>query len=120
MKARIEADFTEKWYSRADSERTDHLKDFWHDWIGLSENAPSKVTRPEELETWALLSAAYEHYQRDPYDYADSSYLECSGRWIEDVTEDGRVTVKVASVKKGSRTSWIDIECVHETDYVQL
>lgn len=90
--------------------------------IGLSESAPSKVTRLEKLETWALLSTTHEHHHHKPYDIDDDSYLECSGRWVEDISEDGKVTIKIASVSKGRRreTGWITLECVHETDYFQL
>ncbi|GAG31877.1 unnamed protein product, partial [marine sediment metagenome] len=120
VKARISGGYTRKWYSRADSEYTDCSMEFWHDWIGLSENAPSKITRPEELETWALLSAAYEHYQREPLDLDDDSYLRCSGRWVEDVSEDGKVTMNIGSVSKGTESIWITLECVHDTEYFQL
>ena len=109
-----------KWYSRASSERTNHYYDYWHDWIGLSENAPSKITRPEELETWARLSTTYNHYERDEYDLRDASYLKCSGRWVEDISDDGEVTIKTASVLDESETSLIYLKCVHETEYFQL
>ncbi|MHA1112794.1 MAG: hypothetical protein ACTSRE_17030 [Promethearchaeota archaeon] len=59
LKVRISGSYTMKWYSRADTERTSHYLDYRHDWIGLSESAPTKVSRPEELETWASLSTAY-------------------------------------------------------------
>ncbi|MFX0106793.1 MAG: hypothetical protein ACFE7R_00760 [Candidatus Hodarchaeota archaeon] len=120
VKARISGSFVEKWYSRADSERTSHYLDFRHDWIGLSESAPSKVSTPEELETWALLSTAYEYHEHDPYYVDDSSYLDCSGRWVEDISEDGRVTIMIASVSKRWEGVLPQVECVHETEHVQL
>lgn len=120
VKARISGYFTRKWYSRAEREYNDHSKDFWHDWIGIAEKAPSKVAQPEELETWALLSTTYKCHRHDPYDLDDDSYLECSGRWVEDISEDGRVTIKVASVVEGNEAIWKTLECVHETEYFQL
>ena len=117
VKARISGYFIEKWYSRADSERTQHSMKFSHDWIGLSENTPSRVTRPEELETWALLSTAYEYHEHDPKYVSNSLNVKCSGRWVEDISEDGRVTIKIVSESEGRE--WKS-ECVHETEYVQL
>ena len=120
VKARISGYFTEKWYSRAASERTRHSLEFSHDWIGLSVDAPLKVSRPEELETWALLSTAYEYYEHEPKYVSSTRNVKCSGRWVEVISEDGRVTIKIESTpEEVSGSEWKE-ECVHETEYVQL
>ena len=63
----------------------------WRDWIGLIESAPNKVSRPEELDEWALLATSYLR------EYTDiGEWGRHNGRWISDLQSDGTVTIFIA------------------------
>ncbi|NVM03878.1 MAG: hypothetical protein HWN67_16220 [Candidatus Helarchaeota archaeon] len=82
-----------KWDQTTDRASGDPFsKENWWDWIGLAENAPAKVTCLEELDNWALYTTSYVIWYRDvqyPAPWGDHS-----GRWVENITEDGKVTVR--------------------------
>ena len=62
-----------------------------HDWIGPSATAPGKVSRPSQLERWALIST---NYLRE---YTDKGcWGNHKGRWVEDLSPDGIATLYIA------------------------
>ncbi len=63
----------------------------WRDWIGLANSAPTKVSRPEELEEWALLTTTY---LREYTDWGE--WGRHKGRWVKDLQADGTVTILIA------------------------
>lgn len=120
VKSRISCGFTVKWYSRAATERTTHSYKYWQDWVGNAETAPKKITRPKKLNEWARLSTTYNFYQRNPEDINDNSYLKCSGRWVEEISEKGKATLKVASLIEEDGHIWATLECKEENKFIQL
>jgi len=87
----------------------------WRDWIGLAESAPDKVSIPEELDNWALLSTTYSRTYRDiqipdPWGFH-------SGRWVEALSEDGIVTVRVVTEE---RFQDVSPETKTTTEYIDL
>lgn len=63
----------------------------WRDWIGLTESAPNKVSRPEELDEWALITTTYLREYTDTGEWGRHK-----GRWISDLWADGTVTILIA------------------------
>jgi len=70
----------------------------WCDWIGLAESAPMKASTPEELDNWALLSTSYRRIYRD-IQFPGPWGLH-SGRWVENLDEDGNVKVRIVLNEK--------------------
>jgi len=63
----------------------------WRDWIGLADSAPPKVSRPEELDEWALLTTIYLR------EYTDTgNWGRHKGRWVSDLQADGTATILIA------------------------
>ena len=75
-----------------DDSSADH-DEFWkcamRDWIGPLENAPKKVTKPEDLDKWALVNMKFQ-------DHMESN---STGRAVENILKDGTVIIKVAGGK---------------------
>jgi hypothetical protein len=63
-----------------------------YDWIGPAASAPHKVTDPEELDAWAVLSTLY---VREYNDVGIWGVQE--GSWVESLGEDGTVTIREAN-----------------------
>ena len=63
----------------------------WRDWIGLANSAPTKVSRPEELDKWAILATTYFREYTDTGDWGKHE-----GQWISELQEDGTVTIQEA------------------------
>ncbi|MFX1451462.1 MAG: hypothetical protein ACFFCM_11505, partial [Promethearchaeota archaeon] len=63
----------------------------WCDWIGLIDTAPPKVSNPEELDEWALLTKTYLREYTDTGDWGRHK-----GGWVSDLQGDGTVTIHVA------------------------
>lgn len=63
-----------------------------YDWIGPAASAPHKVTDPEELNAWAVLST---FYVREYNDVGIWGVHE--GSWVESLSEDGTVTIREAN-----------------------
>jgi len=82
-----------------------------YDWIGSKKSAPSKVSKPEELDTWASLKLKY---ARENTDVGIWGVHE--GSWVEELKEDGTVTIRDA---KG-RYEDEDPQTLGETRTIQL
>ena len=65
-----------------------------YDWIGPKDSAPKEVSTSEELDAWARISLKYARENTDV-----GIWGVHSGSWIEDLEEDGTVTIRDA---KGS------------------
>ncbi|MCK5264803.1 MAG: hypothetical protein KAR03_04280 [Candidatus Thorarchaeota archaeon] len=65
-----------------------------YSWIGPKESTPNKVSTPEELDTWASVSLKYASENTDV-----GLWGVHQGSWVEDLKEDGTVTIRDA---KGS------------------
>jgi hypothetical protein len=86
----------------------------WRDWIGLAESAPFAASTPEDLDKWALLSMTYSRTYRDIQ--VPGPWGIHSGRWVEELSEDGVVKVRVVTSERFrdvSPESMSTIEYVH-------
>jgi hypothetical protein len=81
-----------KWTPSTDRLKGDRYEAHdWRDWIGLANSAPTKVSRPEELDEWGLLST---NYLRE---YTDTgTWGRHKGRWVSELQADGTVTILIA------------------------
>ena len=70
----------------------------WRDWIGLAESAPLKASIPEDLDKWVLLSTTYRRTYRDIQ--VPGPWGIHSGRWVEELREEGIVKVRVVTNEK--------------------
>ena len=70
----------------------------WYNWIGLPEDAPEKVAHPDELDSWALLSAYYRLTFRDVQYPAPFGHHE--GRTVKNFTEDGKGEMLVVEERR--------------------
>ena len=70
----------------------------WYNWIGLPDNAPKKVAHPDELDSWALLSAYYRLTFRDVQYPAPFGHHE--GRTVKNFTEDGKGEMLVVEERR--------------------
>ncbi|MHA1960402.1 MAG: hypothetical protein ACW99U_09235 [Candidatus Thorarchaeota archaeon] len=62
-----------------------------YDWVGPIDSAPEKASTPGDLEEWAQIKTTY------TCEYTDVGlWGEHQGRWVDDVGEDGTVTIRVA------------------------
>jgi hypothetical protein len=78
-----------------------------HDWIGLIENVPMSVTRPEDLDSWALYTTSHSYTQRD---WA----VDTVGSYVEEINEHGKVTAIIVD-------KYFDEKPQSEyTEYIQL
>ncbi|MHA1220598.1 MAG: hypothetical protein ACTSQB_02580 [Candidatus Heimdallarchaeota archaeon] len=59
----------------------------WYDWLGLAETLPKAVSRPEELDEWALLSTYYRLTFRDVQ--YPGPFGHHSGRMVKSFKLDG-------------------------------
>ncbi len=66
----------------------------WRDWIGVNMSVPLKVSRPEDIESWALLSTKNKRVYRDIQ--SPGPWGHQNGRWVEELLEDGTVTIYIA------------------------
>jgi hypothetical protein len=82
-----------------------------YDWIGPKESAPKKVSTKEELDAWAGISLKY---ARENTDFG--IWGVHSGSWVEDLKEDGTVTIR--DVKGAYQDE--DPQSMGETRIVQL
>ena len=62
-----------------------------YDWIGPAESKPSDVSKPEELDDWATLNLKYARENTDV-----GLWGVHKGSWVEDIKEDGTVTIRDA------------------------
>ena len=82
----------------------------YHDWIGEVKSAPKTVAHTEELYDWALLHVGYERQYTDV-----GSWGVHSGRWVDDVTPEGIVKLRVES-----KRTFQDVAPVSETTAQQV
>jgi HEAT repeat protein len=62
----------------------------FNNWIGEAKSAPKEFAHLEELDKWALIHTEYER------EYTDvGSWGVHKGRWIESITPDGIVTLRI-------------------------
>lgn len=58
----------------------------WYDWLGLAETVPKIITKPEELDEWALISTYYKITFRDVQYPGPFGFHE--GRMVKDFNKD--------------------------------
>ncbi|MHA2151251.1 MAG: hypothetical protein ACXAAQ_04575 [Candidatus Thorarchaeota archaeon] len=82
-----------------------------YDWIGPKDSAPEKVSTSKELDEWASLNLKYARENTDV-----GLWGVHSGSWVEDLKEDGTVTIRDA---KGAYQDE-DPQSLGETRIMQL
>jgi HEAT repeat protein len=82
----------------------------FNDWVGEAKSAPSVVSDLEDLNKWALLHTMYERQYTDV-----GSWGVHVGRWIDSISPDGIVTLKVQSSRR-----FQDVSPVAETTSEQI
>ena len=83
----------------------------WYDWIGRTESAPAKVSKPEDLERWAIVSTCYLR------EYTDVGvWGRQEGRYVESIDEDGIVKIRNA----GGRFQDVAPESLTEFEEIKL
>ena len=83
----------------------------WYDWVGKADTAPAKVSRPEDLERWALLST---YYLRE---YTDVGvWGRQDGRYVESLEADGSVKIRNAR----GRFQDVSPESLSEVEEIKL
>ncbi|MHA1883224.1 MAG: HEAT repeat domain-containing protein [Candidatus Thorarchaeota archaeon] len=64
----------------------------FHDWVGEVKSAPKVVSKIEQLHEWALLHTDYKRQYTDV-----GSWGRHSGRWVDNITKEGIVSLRVES-----------------------
>ncbi|MHA1480895.1 MAG: HEAT repeat domain-containing protein, partial [Candidatus Thorarchaeota archaeon] len=64
----------------------------FHDWVGEAKTAPKSVSQPKDLHNWALLHTGYKRQYTDV-----GSWGVHTGRYLDDVTSEGIVKLRVES-----------------------
>ena len=62
-----------------------------HDWIGLADTAPKKVTDPKQLDEWAVLKTIYVRENTDV-----GLWGQHKGSYVTGLEEDGTVSLREA------------------------
>jgi len=97
-----------EWQPYTDSASGDDVSfESGHDWVGLIENVPASVTRPEDLDSWALYTTNHSYTYRDWAVDEDGSY-------IEEIDEHGKVTIILVGKYFGEKPQ------SEYTEYIQL
>ncbi len=91
----------------------------WWDWIGLAESAPASASVPADLDNWALFSTNYRRTYRDIQ--VPGPWGIHSGRWVEALSEEGIVQVRVVTGTFVSRNrSWEQFRDVEPEDIATI
>ena len=83
----------------------------FHNWVGAVKSAPKSVKHIEELNDWALLHTKYQRQYTDV-----GSWGVHSGRWVDGITKEGIVSMRVESkrsfqdVSPGAETTSMEVD----------
>jgi len=83
----------------------------YHDWVGDLKEAPKTIASVDELNSWALLHTRYKRQYTDV-----GSWGVHSGRWVDDITSEGIVKLRVESKMTFQDVSPVSETTSHEVD----